>query len=150
MQFHSQHLARESYQFVAELKKESELKQNAEVKSDNEQPLNIEQAESLESRYRSLALKMPTMIMQSGLMQAIGFLKAKAADGNGDCSKRNVHYPLYLHHLTKLLAYAPNELHDELVKSSVTEYMRLTRRALAASSWLKRYAEALLKSQGDQ
>lgn len=35
---------------------------------------------TLEANYRSVALNFPTMIMQSGLSQAIGFLMAKDKD----------------------------------------------------------------------
>ncbi len=36
-----------------------------------------------------------------------------------------------------------------LNKSDVTQYQLLTRKALEASSWLKRYTQALLKKEGE-
>ena len=38
------------------------------------------QNDTFEAKYRTLALNFPTMIMQSGLAQAIGFLMAKLTD----------------------------------------------------------------------
>ena len=35
------------------------------------------QGNDIESKYRTLALTLPTMILQAGLTQAIGFLMAK-------------------------------------------------------------------------
>ncbi len=41
------------------------------------------------------------------------------------------------------------ELYQEILKSDVTQYQLLTRKALEASSWLKRYTQALLKREGE-
>lgn len=93
----------------------------------------------LESKYRTLALTFPTMILQSGLSQAVGFLLAKGKDEHSQL----------LEHLAKLLGFANGEtLHKEILAVELSEYQLLTRRALDASSWLKRYTEALLKKEG--
>lgn len=89
----------------------------------------------LESKYRTLALNLPTMILQSGLMQTVGFLLAKGADE---------HTKLY-HHLTILLNDA--NLHATVRQSDIIQYQRLTRNAIEASSWLKRYTQALLEKE---
>ena len=95
---------------------------------------------SLEANYRSVALSFPTMIMQSGLSQAIGFLMAK---GKG----KDEHTTL-LAHLAQLLGFESGEhLHQVVVKSQLKEYQLLTRQALEASAWLKRYTQALLKKK---
>ena len=91
---------------------------------------------TLEANYRSVALNFPTMIMQSGLSQAIGFLMAK---------DKGEHRAL-LRHLAQLLGFeSSNHLHQAVVKSELKQYQLLTRQALDASSWLKRYTQALLK-----
>ena len=93
-------------------------------------------AGTLETNYRSVALNFPTMIMQSGLAQAIGFLMAK---------NKEEHQKL-LSHLAELLGFkSSEELHQEVLKSELKQYQLLTRQALDASSWLKRYTQALLK-----
>lgn len=97
----------------------------------------------VEAKYRTLALTFPTMIMQSGLAQAIGFLMAK---------NKTEHQKL-LQHIAKILNYVdngqgnPNALHKAILSSSVTKYQLLSREALDASACLKRYTQALLEKQ---
>lgn len=91
----------------------------------------------LEKEYRTLALNFPTMIMQAGLAQAIGFLKAKG-------EKEHIRL---LEHISEIMKY--KNLHEAVIKSDVVTYQLLTRQALDASSWLKRYTQALLSS-GDE
>lgn len=116
MGIRSQKMAQEAYPLVAKLQKHE-----------------------LESKYRTLALTFPTMILQSGLSQAVGFLLAK---GNGEHSE-------LLAHLATLLKFENGQaLHEKILATNLSEYQLLTRRALEASSWLKRYTEALLKKEG--
>lgn len=103
------------------------------------------QDDDLKAEYRTLALTFPTMIMQSGLAQAIGFLKAKA--------KSKEQHNLMLEHMAKLLNYVnnnqadPEALYQAILASDVTQYQLLSREALEASAWLKRYTQALLEKQ---
>ncbi len=92
-----------------------------------------------ETKYRTLALNFPTMIMQSGLAQAVGFLMAKSSSPDDE-------YALLLTHVAQLLGYPDsNILHTIILKSSLGEYQLLTRRALDATAWIKRYTQALLE-----
>ncbi len=92
----------------------------------------------IESKYRTLALDFPTMIMQSGLAQTIGFLKAKDKD-------KEEHAQL-IQDMADLLGYHNfTDMHEAILKSNVIEYQLLTRQALDASGWLKRYTQALLE-----
>lgn len=95
----------------------------------------------IEAKYRTLALTFPTMIMQSGLAQALGFLMAKG----------NKEHITYLEHLAVLLNQADyGQMYSDILKADITKYQRLTLNALEASSWLKRYTQAFLeKSSGD-
>lgn len=113
MGIRSQKMAQEAYPLVARL-----------------------QHHELESKYRTLALSFPTMILQSGLSQAVGFLLAKGND----------EHLMLLTHLAELLYY-PNEheLYSEILSANLVKYQLLTRKALDASSWLKHYTQALLK-----
>lgn len=95
------------------------------------------QRASFEAKYRTLALTFPTMIMQSGLVQAIGFLMAKNQE----------EHQLLLEHIAYLLNCTDSKsLHDRVLKSSIREYQLLTRRSLDATSWLKRYTQSLLEN----
>ena len=107
-------------------------------------PLIVEiQGSTTEAKYRTLALTFPSMVMQSGLAQAVGFLMAK----------NNEEHKALLEHLAKLLNFVSGDrgnaagLHQAILKSSVTEYQLLSRKALEASAWLKRYTQALLEKQ---
>lgn len=99
------------------------------------------QGGGIESKYRTLALNLPTMILQAGLAQSIGFLMAK----------NEAHHQLILAHLAELLNYKgkEKELHQKILQSNVQEYQLLTRKAIEAAGWLKRYTQALLKSEND-
>lgn len=101
-----------------------------------------ETAESikLEKGYRTLALNFPVMILQSGLTQATGFLLAKAKDGN--------EHQKYLNDLAGILGQNTGALlHESVIKSNLVQYQQLTRKALEASAWLKRYTQALLEAE---
>ncbi|MFY9180155.1 MAG: type III-B CRISPR module-associated protein Cmr5 [Venatoribacter sp.] len=91
------------------------------------------QKDPIEAKYRTLALSFPAMIMQAGLMQAVGFLKAKD----------EAEHKELLRHIEGIID--AKDLHALLLKSDVQEYQLLTRKALDASSWLKRYTQALLE-----
>lgn len=93
-----------------------------------------------EAKYRTLVLNFPTMIMQSGLAQALGFLLAK---GSAE------HIQL-LAHIAQLFNQPDGKaLHQAVLHSDITQYQLLTRKALEASSWLKRYTQALLDKSHD-
>lgn len=93
----------------------------------------------VEPKYRTLALTFPAMVMQSGLAQAIGFLMAKG----------NEEHKIMLTHIATLLNYPNDEdMHQAILSSDLTNYQLLTRNALEATSWLKRYTQALLEKEG--
>ena len=92
--------------------------------------------------YRTLALNFPTMILQSGLAQAIGFLQAKGKE----------EHLLLLAHIAELLEENENEnsLHKKILEADLSHYQLLTRKAIEASSSLKRYTQALLPKPKDE
>ncbi|WP_201634000.1 type III-B CRISPR module-associated protein Cmr5 [Psychrobacter immobilis] len=97
---------------------------------------------AIEPKYRTLALTFPAMVMQSGLSQAIGFLMAKG----------NEEHQLMLSHIATLLSYQGNNatdtMHQAILSSDLSKYQLLTRNTLEATSWLKRYTQALLEKEG--
>lgn len=108
----------------------------------NQQEQNVDQ-QKFATKYRTLALTFPNMILQSGLSQATGFLLGKGKD----------EHIVYLNDLAHVMANGVKDgadLHQRVIKSEVTEYQQLTRRALEASAWLKRYTQALLRSEEDK
>jgi len=90
-----------------------------------------------QKEYRTVAKKFPSLIHTCGLAQAIAFYQAK---GHTD----------YLSDLAEVLKQASHpEIKDakSLAEHSRTDqlsvYMRLSRDALTAAGWIKRYVEAL-------
>nr|WP_314717102.1 type III-B CRISPR module-associated protein Cmr5 [uncultured Fretibacterium sp.] len=84
--------------------------------------------------YSSFALAFPALVHSCGLAQALAFAQAK---GRTD----------YLSDLENVLGEdvgknGGGDLCKRSREAEVMEYMRLSRRALAASSWIKRYCQA--------
>lgn len=90
--------------------------------------------------YRTLALNFPTMILQSGLAQAIGFLQAKGKE----------EHLLLLAHIAELLEENKDSLHKKILEADLSHYQLLSRQALEAASSLKRYTQALLPKPKDE
>ena len=99
--------------------------------------------EKIRDEYSALAHKLPGMILLSGLAQATGFLLAKGKD-------RDEHRSLLddLNDVLRATAATTTEngkaLHQAIIESDLQEAVNLTRRSLEASSWIKRYAQAVL------
>jgi CRISPR-associated protein Cmr5 len=112
----------------------------------------IENAANLSYRneYRTRANSFPTMVAQSGLAQAFGFLLAKkrSPDDLGA-------YDVYTRDLIAvvgagwpdLAAQDPDAFYDLVVRADLGQYRRLTRATLDAALWLKRLAQAKLPSE---
>lgn len=100
--------------------------------------------EPSKKRYGAIAHKLPGMILQNGLAQATGFLLAKGSS-----------YPEHLLLLDDLkdvlhaggtLTVADCEaLHREVIGADLGKTLKLTRHALEASSWIKRYVQGVLR-----
>ncbi len=90
--------------------------------------------------YVTFAKSFPALIHTCGLVQALAFAEAKAKDkGAGRSETRAL-----VEDLARVLGVEPTELLEQSRKADVVAYLRLSRNALAAAGWLKRYAEALL------
>ena len=125
----------------------------------NQDACDYQKQRELEAEYRTQALNLPTMIMQSGLSQTVGFLLAKSKSENesdNESDNPNKTKPMafkkILEHLTELLKdeIGNSHLNDVVIESNITQYQLLTRKAIEASSWLKRYTQALLRKKGDK
>jgi len=92
--------------------------------------------------YRTIAVKVPSLIVTNGLGQTLAFLKAK---GKGDPG--NEHEVLY-RHLADWVGrkvHADGDLLSWLVNTATSQQYRLaTMEALALLQWFKRFAEAEL------
>jgi CRISPR-associated protein Cmr5 len=90
-----------------------------------------------EADYKRFCKRFPALIQSCGLAQAIAFAQAKAPPSYLEDLAHVVEKELTVEQLSKQAREAP-----------LTLYQHHSRAALAAATWLKRYAEALLK--GDE
>lgn len=97
-------------------------------------------------KYGAIAHKLPGMILQNGLAQATGFLLAKGSNKDDD------HHSWLLDDLNAVLQAGgepaqPNReaLHGAIIAADLARTLKLTRAALEASGWLKRYVQGLLR-----
>lgn len=85
--------------------------------------------------YGGLCHTFPILVMQCGLAQAVAFHEEKAS-GN---SERAIAHQLLWEHYNQVLG------NPDLSQMSLTEYIRATRRVLAAWVFFKRFAVSILK-----
>ena len=123
--------------------------------------------DAMEKEYRSLAHAFPSMILQNRLAQATGFLLAKGkgehkalledmrddAEWKRETKEAREHKAL-LEDMRDVLCAAEAvsatdaaALHKEIISADALKTMQLTRHALEASAWIKRYAQGLLDGQ---
>ena len=81
--------------------------------------------------YKSFALSFPALIHSCGLVQAVAFAEAK--------KKNN-----FLEDLQAVFKEIDNavDLATRSREANIMEYMRISRRAISAASWIKRYCQA--------
>ena len=84
--------------------------------------------------YSRFAKQFPALIHSCGLCQAVAFAYAK--------DHRD-----HVSHLAEVMEMdrEPHAFMEKIRRANTVEYLRLNRIGLQAASWLKRYAEALLK-----
>lgn len=100
---------------------------------------------TLAGDYKPRAMSFPTLVLQAGLAQAVGFLSAKSGgEGKANAYKR------YFNDLAKVAGKKDGEaLLGEALKADLSEYRLLTRDVLDAAAWLKRFCQSLIKEKGD-
>ncbi len=85
--------------------------------------------------YGGMAHKLPVLIRQAGLVQALAYVAARGKDGAK-------------HLLEDLAQTLECESAEHLLKKSreadLLEYMHLTRKATVALTWYKRFAQSVL------
>ena len=87
------------------------------------------------TEYGGMAHKLPVLIRQAGLVQALAYVHARGKDG----AKR------LLRDLAKVLEWnSADELLDKSREAELLDYMHLTRKAIMALTWYKRFAQSVL------
>lgn len=85
--------------------------------------------------YLAFARSFPTLLHTSGLAQACAFASARGGH----------HVDVLKDTVAVVGNLGPEAFLERCRRSEVPEYMALYRKTLMAASWVKRYAEALLK-----
>lgn len=90
-------------------------------------------------QYGRLCNRFPTLVLENGLAQATGFLAGKAG------AKNDTVEAFFLGHLKAvLLGDSEDNLLERIIAADLPHYQHLTRTALAAAGWYRRYAQGLL------
>ncbi len=97
------------------------------------------QSESDFNDYKSFALTFPSLIHSCGLVQAVSFA----------CSKKKNKYVEDLQAVFNEIDNA-GDLATRSREAMVMEYMRISRHALSAASWIKRYCQAAPDKKEDE
>lgn len=94
--------------------------------------------------YKPRAMSFPTLVLQSGLAQAVGFLSCKSSnEGIGQA------YRQYFADLATVVGKeSGKDLLQSAVNSPLAEYRMLTREVLDAALWLKRFSQSLIQKEG--
>jgi CRISPR-associated protein Cmr5 len=88
-----------------------------------------------EADYQRFCKRFPALIQSCGLAQSVAFAQAKL--------------PEYLEDLAKVIdkSWNKDKLAEQARMAPLLQYQQHTQAALSAATWLKRYAEALLKGE---
>lgn len=96
--------------------------------------------EQKQKEYGSLAMKLPILVRQAGLVQALTFVDARYRDN------REAHRHRILDDLAKVLGLPSGaDLLKRAREDTLSEYAFLTQQVLWALEWFKRFAQAELK-----
>jgi CRISPR-associated protein Cmr5 len=127
----SQFWAERAYQRVAAVRDRSEKETDAKKKA---------AAEKEEKEYKSFAKRFPTLIHECGLAQTLAFAMSRK-QGAPEKVVEDLAFVLDGDGKTA------GDLAADSRKLGLMEYLRVSRDALTAAGWLKRYAEAMLKGE---
>ena len=100
--------------------------------------------------YRSIVMKLPTLIITNGLGQTLAFLRSK---GKGD--KRKPEDKIYqdidgwLSKNKNIHWNAKGELIERVIALPSDKFRQVTTETLAYLSWMKRFADAVLPKEGE-
>jgi CRISPR-associated protein Cmr5 len=95
--------------------------------------------------YGALAHKLPPLILQNGLAQATGFLLAKGSETRPEHHALLDDLAAVLHASGTAHSTDRNAFHEQVIAADLAATVRLTRRALEAAGWLKRYVQGVLR-----
>lgn len=102
--------------------------------------VRVKGSNPLKADYARVCKTFPALIHNSGLCQAVAFAESKD-QGKGE------EFGQYLDGLASILGMDSKQLSRRSRSDEVLAYQSLTHDALAVATWMKRFAEALLKDE---
>ena len=99
------------------------------------------QGKDSESKYRTLCMKMPSLLKQSGLVQSLAFMRARDDIGKVFCDELATTYGL----LATNDKSAGEVLQDQAQNAELPVYLVLSRDLIEVSVWFRRFAQSELK-----
>ena len=95
-----------------------------------------------ESKYRTLCLKMPALLKQSGLVQSLAFMRSRSGqESKMFCDELATTYGL----LATNDKSAGEVLQDQAQNAELPVYLVLSRDLIEVSVWFRRFAQSELK-----
>ena len=94
-----------------------------------------------ESKYKTLCMKMPALLKQSGLVQSLAFMRARDDIGKVFCDELATTYGL----LATNDKSAGEVLQDQAQNAELPVYLVLSRDLIEVSVWFRRFAQSELK-----
>lgn len=125
MQTRNQRLAADVHSRVSEFRVRF-TDEDGKVKKEHESEIKL---------YGSMAHKLPVLVRQAGLAQALAFVEARGQATQVDL----------LAHLSLTVDGREDGLLIRSREAELNEYIQLTRQALAALTWYKRFAQSVLE-----
>lgn len=89
---------------------------------------------SWRDQYGGMAHKLPVLVRQAGLAQALAFVESRDKDA----------HRALLADLAQTVGLAKDALLKQSREAPLGEYLRLTREVLAIAQWYKRFAQSVL------
>lgn len=116
--------------------------------------VQAQEKQSIEGEYRTLCLKMPILIKQSGLVQALSFMWSR--DKEDQDKKKQQPGKLFCNDLARVYGIPEQQdvgkelLEKALKADDLSTYLAMTRDLIDVSVWFRRFAQSELQGQGEQ
>lgn len=108
---------------------------------------------SKKKEYRSIVMKLPTLILTNGLGQTLAFLKSKGKnDGSNPAEKvyGDLQGWLTKPNVVNWGRVTDKELIERIMSIDSTKYRFITIESLSFLNWLKKFADAVLPKDGGE
>jgi CRISPR-associated protein Cmr5 len=95
---------------------------------------HLNQGQTWRDQYGGMAHKLPVLVRQAGLAQALAFVESRGQDA----------HKALLEDVAQSMGFSKTELLKKSREEKLSEYLRLTREVLAVTQWYKRFSQSVL------